>query len=126
MSRRPPPRRPGVPPGAVVKLTQAEAAVVARAARGLSNREIATALRKSPATVKGQVGGPGYDAHHVGQGFAEGGRVSVQAQEIVRHLLDQCKPAQVHLIPGDWCLKNPISENTPIVSTSTLASVSHA
>jgi uncharacterized protein (DUF2126 family)/transglutaminase-like putative cysteine protease len=35
-----------------------------------------------PATVKGQVGGPGYDAHHVGQGFAEGGRVSVQAQEI--------------------------------------------
>jgi len=39
----------------VVKLTQAEAAVVARAARGLSNREIATALRKSPATVKGQL-----------------------------------------------------------------------
>lgn len=38
--------------------------------------------------------------------------LSVQAQEIVRHLLDQCKPAQVHLIPGDWCLKNPISENT--------------
>ncbi|MDP0959002.1 integrase, partial [Klebsiella pneumoniae] len=37
--------------------------------------------------------------------------LSVQAQEIVRHLLDQCKPAQVHLIPGDWCLKNPISEN---------------
>ncbi len=55
MSRRPPQRRPGSPPGAVVKLTQAEAAVVARAARGLSNREIATALRKSPATVKGQL-----------------------------------------------------------------------
>ncbi len=55
MSRRPPQRRSGAPPGAVVKLTQAEAAVVARAARGLSNREIATALRKSPATVKGQL-----------------------------------------------------------------------
>lgn len=55
MSRRPPPRRPAAPPGAVVKLTQAEAAVVARAARGLSNREIAAALRKSPATVKGQL-----------------------------------------------------------------------
>lgn len=38
--------------------------------------------------------------------------LSVQAPEIVRHLLDQCKPAQVHLIPGDWCLKNPTSENT--------------
>jgi len=38
--------------------------------------------------------------------------LSVQAQEIVRHLLDNCKPAQVYLIPGDWCLKNPISENT--------------
>jgi integrase len=36
----------------------------------------------------------------------------VQAQEIVRHLLDQCKPAQVYLIPGDWCLKHPVSENT--------------
>jgi integrase len=32
--------------------------------------------------------------------------LSVQAQEIVRHLLEQFKPAQVHLIPGDWCLKN--------------------
>lgn len=38
--------------------------------------------------------------------------LSVQAQEIVRHLLDQCKPAQVYLIPGDWCLKHPVSENT--------------
>ena len=38
--------------------------------------------------------------------------LSVQAQEIVRHLLDQCKPAQVCLIPGDWCLKHPVSENT--------------
>ena len=36
----------------------------------------------------------------------------VQAQEIVRHLLEQLKPAQLHLIPGDWCLKMPISENT--------------
>lgn len=33
-----------------------------------------------PATVRAQVGGPGYDAHHVGQGFAEGGRVAVQGQ----------------------------------------------
>lgn len=38
--------------------------------------------------------------------------LSVQAQEIVRHLLEQCKPAQVYLVPGDWCLKNPMSENT--------------
>ncbi|MGQ0697458.1 MAG: tyrosine-type recombinase/integrase [Panacagrimonas sp.] len=38
--------------------------------------------------------------------------LSVQAQEIVRHLLEQFKPAQVYLIPGDWCLKRPISENT--------------
>ena len=36
----------------------------------------------------------------------------VQAQEIVRYLLDNFKPAQVYLIPGDWCLKKPISENT--------------
>lgn len=36
----------------------------------------------------------------------------VQAQEVVRHLLDNCKPAQVYLIPGDWCLKKPLSENT--------------
>jgi len=38
--------------------------------------------------------------------------LSVQAQEIVRHLLDNLKPAQVYLIPGDWCLKKAISENT--------------
>jgi len=38
--------------------------------------------------------------------------LSVQAQEIVRHLLDNFKPAQVYLIPGDWCLKHPVSENT--------------
>lgn len=39
----------------VVKLTPAEAAVVAQAARGLSNREVAAVLRKSEATVKGQL-----------------------------------------------------------------------
>lgn len=38
--------------------------------------------------------------------------LSVQAQEIVRHLLDKCKPAQVYLIPSDWSLKKPVSENT--------------
>ena len=38
--------------------------------------------------------------------------LSVQAQEVVRHLLDQFKPAQVYVVPGDWCLKQPISENT--------------
>ncbi|MDP2747815.1 integrase arm-type DNA-binding domain-containing protein [Pseudomonas sp.] len=38
--------------------------------------------------------------------------LSVQAQEIVRHLLDNFKTAQVYLIPGDWCLKKAISENT--------------
>jgi integrase len=38
--------------------------------------------------------------------------LSVQAQEVVRHLLEQFKPAQIYLIPGDWCLKQPISENT--------------
>ncbi|MGU1062044.1 tyrosine-type recombinase/integrase [Pseudomonas aeruginosa] len=38
--------------------------------------------------------------------------LSVQAQEIVRHLLDNLKPAQVYLIPGDWYLKKAISENT--------------
>ncbi|MGP3790480.1 tyrosine-type recombinase/integrase [Pseudomonas sp. B392_1p] len=36
----------------------------------------------------------------------------VQAQEIIRHLLDNFKTAQVYLIPGDWCLKKAISENT--------------
>lgn len=38
--------------------------------------------------------------------------LSLQAQEIVRHLLEQFKPAQVYLIPGDWNLKSRISENT--------------
>lgn len=38
--------------------------------------------------------------------------LSIQAQEVVRHLLDNCKPAQVYLIPSDWGLKKPISENT--------------
>lgn len=38
--------------------------------------------------------------------------LSVQAQEIVRHLLEQFKPAQVYLIPGDWSLRSRISENT--------------
>lgn len=38
--------------------------------------------------------------------------LSVQAQEIVRHLLDNFKKAQAYLIPGDWCLKKAISENT--------------
>jgi uncharacterized protein (DUF2126 family) len=33
-----------------------------------------------PATVRGQIGGPGYDALAPGQGFAEGGRVAVQGQ----------------------------------------------
>jgi len=38
--------------------------------------------------------------------------LSIQAQEVVRYLLDNCKPAQVYLIPSDWGLKKPISENT--------------
>ena len=38
--------------------------------------------------------------------------LSLQAQEIVRHLLEKLKPAQVYLIPGDWDLKSRISENT--------------
>ena len=38
--------------------------------------------------------------------------LSLQAQEVVRHLLGNLKPAQVYLIPGDWCLKKPLSENT--------------
>jgi integrase len=36
----------------------------------------------------------------------------VQAQEIVRHLMDNFKPAQVCLLPGDWSLKKSLSENT--------------
>ena len=38
--------------------------------------------------------------------------LSVQAQEVIRHLLEQCKPAQVYLVPGDWSLKKSIRENT--------------
>jgi integrase len=38
--------------------------------------------------------------------------LSLQAQEVVRNLLGNLKPAQVYLIPGDRCLKNPLSENT--------------
>jgi two-component system nitrate/nitrite response regulator NarL len=41
----------------VVKLSPAEAAVVAQLARGLSNKEIARALGKAPATVKSQLTG---------------------------------------------------------------------
>lgn len=42
-------------PHAVVKLTPAEAKVVAEAARGCDNREIAAALGKSMSTVKAQL-----------------------------------------------------------------------
>lgn len=38
--------------------------------------------------------------------------LSEQAQEIVRHLLDEFKPAQVHLIHGVKSVKMPISGNT--------------
>jgi integrase len=38
--------------------------------------------------------------------------LSMQAQEIVRYLLDNVKPAQTYIIPGRRCLKQPISENT--------------
>ncbi|HCB1211866.1 tyrosine-type recombinase/integrase [Alcaligenes sp.] len=38
--------------------------------------------------------------------------LSIQAQEIVRHLLADFKPAQVYLIPSQQCLKYPFSENT--------------
>ncbi|WP_219929582.1 tyrosine-type recombinase/integrase [Achromobacter pulmonis] len=38
--------------------------------------------------------------------------LSVQAQEVVRHLLENVKPAQIYLIPGLQSLKRPISENT--------------
>ncbi|WP_415909514.1 response regulator transcription factor [Oleiharenicola sp. Vm1] len=41
--------------GGVVKLTPAEAAVVAQVVRGLTNKEIARALRKSELTVKNQL-----------------------------------------------------------------------
>ena len=40
----------------MVKLSPAEAAVVAELARGLTNGEIARALGKSPGTVKNQLG----------------------------------------------------------------------
>lgn len=43
------------PTPSVVKLSPAEAAVVARVSRGLSNEEIARELGKSPATVKSQL-----------------------------------------------------------------------
>jgi len=39
----------------VVKLSPAEARVVAQLSRGLTNKEIARALGKSPATVKNQL-----------------------------------------------------------------------
>ena len=42
--------------GSVVKLTPAEAEVVAQVVRGLTNKEIARALRKSELTVKNQLG----------------------------------------------------------------------
>ncbi|HEM7853568.1 TPA: tyrosine-type recombinase/integrase, partial [Burkholderia multivorans] len=38
--------------------------------------------------------------------------LSLQAQEIVRHLLESHKPSQTYLIHGDKCLQNVISENT--------------
>jgi DNA-binding CsgD family transcriptional regulator len=45
------------PDGVVVKLSPAEAAVVAQAARGLSNKEIAQVLGKHEGTVKNQLSG---------------------------------------------------------------------
>ncbi|HLP25404.1 MAG TPA: helix-turn-helix transcriptional regulator [Acidobacteriota bacterium] len=41
--------------GGVVKLTPAEAEVVAQVVRGLTNKEVARALRKSDLTVKNQL-----------------------------------------------------------------------
>jgi DNA-binding CsgD family transcriptional regulator len=41
--------------GGVVKLTPAEAAVVSQVVRGLTNKEVARALRKSDLTVKNQL-----------------------------------------------------------------------
>ncbi|MCZ8403417.1 integrase [Achromobacter xylosoxidans] len=38
--------------------------------------------------------------------------LSLQAQEIVRHLLEGLKPSQIYLIHGDKCLQSTISENT--------------
>jgi LuxR family maltose regulon positive regulatory protein len=45
----------GGKPRRVVKLSPAEAAVVAQLAQGLTNREIAAKLGKAPATVKNQL-----------------------------------------------------------------------
>ncbi|MCM2273938.1 MAG: LuxR C-terminal-related transcriptional regulator [Candidatus Didemnitutus sp.] len=55
MARSPRNARPAPP--AVVKLTPAEAKVVAEAARGSGNREIAAVLGKSMSTVKAQLSG---------------------------------------------------------------------
>ncbi|MHC9084871.1 tyrosine-type recombinase/integrase [Luteimonas sp. RIT-PG2_3] len=38
--------------------------------------------------------------------------LSVQAMELVRHLLEDVTTAQVYLFPGQSCLKRPLSENT--------------
>ncbi|CAB3646911.1 tyrosine-type recombinase/integrase [Achromobacter pestifer] len=38
--------------------------------------------------------------------------LSVQALEIVRHLMADFKPAQVYLLPGERDIKMPVSENT--------------
>ncbi|UQP97311.1 integrase arm-type DNA-binding domain-containing protein [Xanthomonas arboricola pv. juglandis] len=38
--------------------------------------------------------------------------LSVQAIEIVRHMLSEFKPAQRHLFRGDWDVKGQMSENT--------------
>jgi DNA-binding CsgD family transcriptional regulator len=48
-------RRTAARKGGVVKLTPAEAAVVAEVARGLSNAEIAGKLGKSVGTIKNQL-----------------------------------------------------------------------
>lgn len=45
----------GASPHGVVKLTPAEAAVVAKLSRGLTNQEIARSLGKSVGTVKNQL-----------------------------------------------------------------------
>lgn len=47
--------RGGQSAGVVVKLTPAEAAVVAQVARGLSNKEIAAVLGKHEGTIKNQL-----------------------------------------------------------------------
>lgn len=36
----------------------------------------------------------------------------VQAQEIVRHLLNEFQAGQIRLVPSDWSLRKPLSENT--------------